>query len=392
WVEAKNAGESVVLDSTVTDTLGAYSLSTSEVEPVTLEVSLDSFTAIISNIDPAGASDTFVTIAVNKKRWYQITVSDTNYFGKTLEVFATRYSLGINDSGVVEYYGFLPENYQFFIFSPQDAVLHSLSDSVLLVKDFTMPFDSAYDSSDTGVRTESSSSSAGDKESSVENNNSELSSNATIESSNELSSSSSIKTVAVIFDDFNDGDWETLGSEDLRSTWNFVTGSFPVITFYEGYDNLADYIAIKESDFHQKGLSIYFPHDSEVLKGQKGLGVITNFKNNGVDLSGYTHIRFFVKGSAMLSLQLWMTHLDDTQKYADDFWEYPLVTIHNEWRQVTIAFNDMERIDVKGESSMPDTATLQSMLEHVDNIAFSIAPGENVIIDSIELLTMQAIE
>ncbi|MGL1904445.1 MAG: hypothetical protein OCC49_20095, partial [Fibrobacterales bacterium] len=389
WVEAKNAGESVVLDSTVTDTLGAYSLSTSEVELVTLEVSLDSFAAIISNTDPAGALDQFDTIAVNKKRWYQITISDATYFGRTLEVFTTRYSLGINDSGAVEYYGLLPENYQFFISSPQDAVLHSVSDSVLLVKESTMPFDSAYDSSDTGVRTESSSSAAGDKESSVENNNSELSSNATIESSNELSSSSSIQTVELIFDDFNDGDWETLGSEGLRSTWNVVTGSFPDITFYEGYDQLAGYIAITESDFHQKGLSINFPHDSEVLKGQTGLGVITHFTNNGVDLSGYTHIRFFVKGSAMLSVQLWMTHLDDTQKYADNFLQYPLVAIHNEWSQVTIAFNDMKRIDGKGASSMPDTATLQSMLAHVNTIAFSIAPGENVIIDSIELLTMQ---
>ncbi|MGL1934510.1 MAG: hypothetical protein OCD01_05800 [Fibrobacterales bacterium] len=372
WLPAQNSGESVVLDSTVTDSVGAYSLSTDTKEVVALEVSLDSFGVMISGIDPAIANIQQNTVTVEPKRWYQLTITDTVYFGKTLEIYETRHSLIVSDSGTIEFYGMLPENSQFFVPSPQSAAFHRLSDSVVQIAVSTTPFTKVLDTTavdDDGNDTEE-----------VTDPVDASDTTATVTSD----------TVVVAFDSFDDGDWRGAidGMHDftwyiqlLQNTW---------------YHPLEDRAAINQEDvtigdgYDGYGISVvnFREDDSDDEDDISLRGVRTRFDDTVVNVSAYTHLRFYIKGNVDVTVDFQFDRGDGSGMYTPFMGVFPLIEPTNNWSEVVLSLEEMNFKTALGPTDPPDVRIID-LLSRLRNVGFITTEEGRFDIDSIEWLIIE---
>ncbi len=375
WIDAKISGESVVLDSTVTDTVGAYSFSTTTQELVALVVTSDSLAIHVSGFDPESANVQQNFVTVIQKKWYHLTITDAAYFGKTLEIYETRHSLLVSDSGTIEFYGMLPENVTFFAATSPGAAFHRLSDSVVQVVESATSFaevlDTIPDINDVNDTVE--------VVDSVDTND---------------STTTTPDTVIVTFDSFDDGDWfGTIGNvydftwyiQMQPNTWynpleDNTAKNQEDVTIGTGYEGIG--ISVdnsRENDFDEDDIKIR--------------GIITRFNDTVVNISEYTHLRFYVKGTVEVSVDFQFDLGDGSGMHTPYLGTFDGIETEAEdegdWEEVVLNLNEMSFKTSIGPTEAPEES-IKELLGRLRNVGFTTTGNGYFNIDSIEWLIIES--
>ncbi|MGL1900563.1 MAG: carboxypeptidase-like regulatory domain-containing protein [Fibrobacterales bacterium] len=382
WLQAQNDGASVVLDSTVTDSIGNYTLNSYTQETVAIEVALDSFAAQVSGIDPADAAIKHNQVTVAPKKWYRLTLTDTTYFGKSLAIYETRHSLSVSDSGTVEFYGVLPENVQFFAIPPHNAAFHRLSDSVIQVAVSHTPFAEVLDTTpDNGTENDTV-----EVKDSVDTGDSlEVTDPA---DTSDTTAVAVPDTVVTEFDSFNDGDWFGSIGGTRNFTWYIQLHSN---TWYHPID---DNIGKNQTDvtiaqgFEGSGVSVKLDNTDYIIRG-----IISRFDDTLVDVSEFTHLRFYCKGETDITVRFYFGSAD-TPEMNESFMGVFQVSIGEKdeddedvWNEISLSLNDLQFKTSEGISVEPESSILE-LFTRLKNVSFSTNTIGNFNIDSIDWLAI----
>ncbi|MGL1936709.1 MAG: carboxypeptidase-like regulatory domain-containing protein [Fibrobacterales bacterium] len=393
WSDKVAAKKSPVITSTTTDKSGSFTFERYENSAVSIEVVYDSLIQQVYDVQGDQDSIMLDTLTLVSTKWFKGVVIDSAYFNSKLFIEPTRHSVVVDGRGTFLFRGLLEHDYRFYIRDTVAGTVISISDSMVNITETTTPFEGfkLKDVPDVTVRKIDSVPSSGTDEDTTDVIDTTASQDSTVQGGTLGGDTTSTSIDSVLsFDDFNDGNWKgSVG--DNPFSWYFRIASHTWLKYNDAqsmmgdtFDNRFKINAYSGDDgFGLKIKNYYDTGDS--IKTWDRSGVMAVFDDRSINISQYSKIRFSIKGTGALNINMFIHKLNTPDVYENFFLSSEPIQAEGDWKEVTLNLNDFWYINFDAETDGPKQG-IKKLLKRVRLVGFTIEGQKLIRIDSIEFI------